>query len=235
MGMMRLSCALLLPGLLLTACSGTLPGPVVPVALRPVSSAQVEAWVAQTRLTERRLTRFSWLFQNERQEAVGGKGAAQIAIPDSLRFDFRGALGAGRGAAVVIGDTALWAQPEDQVQKLVPNYPLLWAMFGVARGPHVGDELSGIDNAQLTAWRYVNGTDTVEYVRSKGKPMQLVADVRRGPERIGRVVTTFDDQGRPTKARLDVPTRPVRLTLTFTLVSTPKPFDPEIWRESIDN
>ncbi|MEP6590539.1 MAG: hypothetical protein ABJC19_05090 [Gemmatimonadota bacterium] len=223
------------PMVLLGACAGGLPGPVVPVALQPVDAGRVHAWNAPMHPTERRLLRFKWQFLDERGATAGGSGSAQIAAPDSLRFDYRGPLGSGRGAAVVVDDSALWAQPEDQVKKLVPNYPLLWAMLGVTRAPQRGDVLSGIDNAELTAWRYVHGADTVDYARSKGKSPQLVADVREGGKRVGRVVTTFDAQGHPIKSQLDVPSGPVRLTLKFTLVSLPKSFDPEIWHAPRDN
>lgn len=221
--------------LALAGCGASRPGPVVPVALQPVSAAQVAGWVAATRPTDRQLLRFKWQFLDERDATAGGSGSAQIAIPDSLRFDYRGPLGAGRGAAAVLGDSALWAEPEDQVKKLVPNYPLLWAMLGVARSPSSRDSLTGLDDERITAWRYVNGVDTVDYARSKGAPVQLMADVREGRKRIGRVVTTFDAKGHPVQSRLDVPSGPVRLTLRFTMITTPQPFDPEIWHAPRDN
>lgn len=234
-GAMRTRYCLLAAGVLLTGCAPAMPGPVMPLALQPATPAQVSGWVAATRPTERQLVRFGWQFQNVRDGTVGGKGSAQIAIPDSLRFDFRGPLGFGRGAAVVIADSSRWAQPEDQVKKLVPNYPLLWAMFGIARLPARGATLSAAENEQLTAWRYVDGADTIDYVRTKTIPMQLMAEVREAGKRVGRVVTSYDNNGQLQKARLDVPSGPARLTLKFTLVSTPKPFDPEIWHAPVDN
>ncbi|MES2306416.1 MAG: hypothetical protein V4558_12950 [Gemmatimonadota bacterium] len=232
---MRETRFLLAGAVLISGCATAMPGPVIPVALQPVTAAQVQGWVQSTKVTERRLIRFGWQFHNPREGTVGGKGSVQIAVPDSLRFDYRGTLGMGRGAAVVIGDSAHWAQPEDQFKKLVPNYSLLWAMLGVARDPKSGDQLAGLDNETITAWRYVDGADTVEYARTKLAPMQLVADVREGGKRIGRVVTTFNEQGQPVKSQLDVPAGQARLTLKFTLFSTPKPFDPEIWHAPIDN
>lgn len=159
--------------------------------------------------------RFSWRFLDEKGTA-SGRGSAQIAPPDSLRFDFRGPLGSGRGAAAVVGDSALWAEPEDQVQRLVPSYPILWAILGQGRYPLAGDQVSGLETERVRAWRYVNGVDTVDYVLTLAGKRQLVADVREGPRRIGRVVTTFDADGWPLTARLDVPSGPARLDLTFT-------------------
>lgn len=235
MGVMDTRRPLLATLALVAGCAGVAPGPVMPMALQPTTLAEVQGWVASTRPTDRVLLRFGWQFQNQRDGVVGGKGSAQIAVPDSLRFDFRGPLGFGRGAAVVVADSSLWAQPEDQVKKLVPNYSLLWAMLGIARAPRRGSVLSGLENEQLRAWRYVDGADTVDYVRTKTVPMQLMADVRQGDKRIGRVVTTWDEQGRLQRSRLDIPSEPARLTLKFTLVSTPKPFDPEIWHAPVDN
>ena len=68
-------------------------------------------------------------------------GSARVAPPDSLRFDVAGPFGAGAAAAAVIGDQPLWAEPPDAVKKLVPNYPLMWAMFGIARQPEARNQL----------------------------------------------------------------------------------------------
>ena len=124
------------------ACGGA-PGPVIPADAAPVNRDQVAAWVSTTLPSEKRLHRFKWLFQDERSSA-GGRGSARIAPPDSLRFDVAGPFGSGAASAAVVGDHPLWAEPPDAVAKLVPNYPLLWAMFGVARLPEAGDSLSGI-------------------------------------------------------------------------------------------
>src|SRR6185295_962177 len=127
--------------LTLAACRGT-PGMLVPAAAAPVSREQVSQWVAATVPDEHRLHRFKWLFQDERSSA-GGRGSARIAPPDSLRFDVAGPFGSGAAAAAVVGDQPLWAEPPDAVKKLVPNYPLMWALLGVAREPADGEQLRG--------------------------------------------------------------------------------------------
>ena len=132
------------------------PGPVVPVDAAPVNRTQVAAWVAATLPPEQRLHRFKWLFQDERASA-GGRGSARIAPPDSLRFDVAGPFGAGAASAVVIGDQPLWTEPPDAIAKLVPNYPLLWAMFGVARPPGERRFPARRDSWGMTAWRYAGG------------------------------------------------------------------------------
>ncbi len=207
-------------------CGGR-PGSVVPVDAPPVDRAQVNAWVSATRPPEHQLHRFKWLFQDERS-STGGRGSARIAPPDSLRFDVAGPFGSGAASAAVIGDHPLWAEPPDAVSKLVPNYPLLWAMFGVARLPDPGDSLSGVVHGDVTAWRYIDGADTVSYLHTGGSPGRLVAEVRHGRELVGRAETTLDRNGAPLTSKLVVPSVPAKLALTF-LSTGRADFAPDLW------
>jgi hypothetical protein len=203
------------------------PGAIVPVGAAPVSREQVAQWVGATVPPEHRLHRFKWLFQDERSSA-GGRGSARIAPPDSMRFDVAGPFGSGAASAAVIGAQPLWAEPPDAVKKLVPNYPLMWAMFGVARMPEPGDSLRGLADGETTAWQYANATDTVSYVRTAGKAGRLVAEVRQGGKVVGHAEATLDSAGVPLTARLVVPSVPAKLNLTF-LSTTRANFAPEIW------
>lgn len=212
--------------LVLAGCRGA-PGAVLPADAAPVDSATVAGWVEATRPSEQRLLRFKWLFQDERSSA-GGKGSARVAPPDSLRFDVAGPFGADPAAAVVIGDSALWAEPPDAVKKLVPNYPLLWGMLGVARPPDSGAALRGLVDGPVTAWRYAGPTDTVSYAFTRGNPGRLVTEVRQQGKLLGRVETELDSTGAPRRAQLVVPGVPARLDLTF-LSTARASFAPEIW------
>jgi len=203
------------------------PGPVMPAPLEPVTQAQVEQWVASTIPSEPQRHRFKWLFQDERGSA-GGKGSVRVAPPDSLRFDVAGPFGTGAASAVVVGDQAVWMEPPDAIAKLVPNYPLMWAMFGIAQKPTPAVELRGLSKGEVTAWQYAGATDTIEYVRTTGDPGHLVAQVRHASEVIGRAETTLRPDGTPLKARLTVPSGPARLDLTF-LSTARDSFAPEIW------
>jgi hypothetical protein len=203
------------------------PGPVLPEGAQPVTEAQVAAWVASTIPRDHLLHRFKWLFKDERASA-GGRGSARIAPPDSLRFDVAGPFGSGAASAVVVGDQALWTEPPDAIAKMVPNYPLMWAMFGVARLPHPGAELRGITKGQTTAWQYAGPSDTIEYARTLGDPVRFVAVVRHGGELVGRAETHLDPDGTPRKARLTVPSAPAQLDLTF-LSTTQASFASDIW------
>ncbi len=212
--------------LTLAACRGA-PGGVVPAGTAPVSREQVGKWVAATLPADHRLQRFKWLFQDERSSA-GGRGSARIAPPDSLRFDVAGPFGSGAASAAVVGSQPLWAEPPDAVKKLVPNYPLMWAMLGVARFPEPGDSLRGVTDGRVVAWQYAGPTDTVSYVRTGGKSGKLTAEVRHAGKVVGRTETTLDADGLPLKARLVVPSVPAKLDLTF-LSTARATFAPDIW------
>lgn len=203
------------------------PEPLVPIGAQPVTEAQIAQWVAATIPSDRSLHRFKWLFQDERASA-GGRGSARIATPDSLRFDVAGPFGSGAASAVVIGERAVWMEPPDAIAKLVPNYPLMWAMFGIARMPAEGADLRGLVTGSVTAWQYADASDTVEYARTTGNPGQFVAQVHRAGELIGRAETTLSPDGTPLKSRLTVPSAPARLDLTF-LSTTRASFAPDIW------
>jgi hypothetical protein len=208
------------------ACRGA-PGPVVPASAGPVSQQQVTEWVHATQPPEHRLHRFKWLFRDE-QSSAGGRGSARIAPPDSLRFDVAGPFGSGAASAAVVGEQPLWAEPPDAIAKLVPNYPLMWGMFGVARLPDAGAELRGLADGPVTAWRYVEAGDTIEYLRTRGRPTRMVTVVRRAGELLGRAEATLDSAGAPLTARLTVPSAPARLDLTF-LSTSQAAFAPDIW------
>ena len=213
-------------GLVGAACR-PMPGSVVPAGLEPVSAHQVSEWVTATVPEESRLHRFKWLFQDERGSA-GGRGSARVVPPDSLRFDVAGPFGSGAASAVVVGDRPVWTEPPDAIARLVPNYPLMWAMFGVARMPDDGVQLLGLTRDSLTAWQYAGPSDTISYVRVGGDPVQFTAEVRHSGELVGRAETTLKPDGVPLKARLTVPSAPARLDLTF-LSTTRASFAPDIW------
>jgi hypothetical protein len=214
--------------LVLAGCHGA-PGAVLPAGAAPVSGEQVARWVEATVPPDHRLHRFKWLFQDERSSA-GGRGSARIAPPDSLRFDAAGPFGSNPAAAVVIGATPLWAEPPDAVRKLVPNYFLMWAMFGIARLPDDGAALRGISERAVTAWQYAGATDTVNYALTQDQPRRLVAEVRHAGEVVGRAETTLDSTGAPLRARLVVPSVPAKLDLTF-LSTARATFAPDLWTD----
>ena len=205
----------------------TEPGSLVPIGAQPVSQEEVAAWVTATVPAGHQLYKFKWLLRDERGSA-GGRGGVRVAPPDSMRFDVAGPFGSGVASAVVVGDRAVWTEPADAIARLVPNYPLMWAMFGVARMPPQGVELRGLVSDSTQAWQYAGGSDTVEYARTVGNPGRFIAEVRQSGNLIGRAETTLGSDGTPQKARLTVPSAPAQLDLTF-LSTTRDSFAPDIW------
>jgi hypothetical protein len=207
-------------------CRST-PGPVVPDAAQPVSQAEVAPWVSATVPMARQVYRFKWLLRDERGSA-GGRGGVRVAPPDSMRLDVAGPFGSGVASAVVIGDRAVWTEPADAIARLVPNYPLMWAMFGVARMPSEGASVRALTASATRAWQYAEAADTVEYARSTGSPGRFVAEVRQAGKLIGRAETTLSPEGAPLKSRLTVPSAPAQLDITF-LSITRDTFAADIW------
>lgn len=185
-------------------------------------------WAAATGITANRLVRFRFQYRDDRG-AAGGRGSIRLTPGDSLRLDVIGALGAGRGAAFVLGDSAIWVEPEDEISRLVPNYPLLWAMLGLARKPPKGATVRHYRDDRLEAWQFASGPDTVEYVRMSGSAGRFIAEVRQAGKRIGRVETRFGADGLPVSSRLVVPSAPARLDISIVAIETGTVFEPDIW------
>ena len=99
-----------------SACSGG-PAPLVPEPLPPMERAQVAQWVDRFQPTRALRYDLRWLYVTQQGQSRG-RAAVHFVPPDSARFDYRGPFGRS-GAAVVIGDSVLWAQPGDDVGALV--------------------------------------------------------------------------------------------------------------------
>lgn len=214
-------------GLATMGCAGA-PGAVVPTGAVRATWADVESWAAARPAAPPVIHRFRWLYR-DREQSLGGRGSARIAAGDSLRLDMAGPLGSGRGAAFVIGDSSVWAEPEEDVRKLVPNFPLLWAMLGVAHLPDHTSEVLRYADAKVTAWRLVHGADTVDFARTEGSPVRFTAEVRSAGSRVGRVVTIFQPDGSLKSSRLDIPGARARLDLTFASSNRTSAFAPDTW------
>ena len=210
------------------ACSGGLPPLVLPAGGTTATSADVRAWADSFQSGALVLHRFKWQYR-DRDQAAGGRGSARIAGRDSLRLDMIGPLGAGRGGAFVIGDVEQWAQPEEEVRKIAPDYQLLWAMLGIPRLPETVDEVTRYEGPGLVAWRLVHGSDTVEFARQAGSDIRFMADVRQAGVRVGRVQTTYHADGSLKSSRLDVPRGPARLDLNYYATSRPASFPADTW------
>jgi hypothetical protein len=212
------------------ACASGPPPSLAPSGTGPIDRERVQALVDSSQPRGHRLSRFKWSFKDDRS-STGGRGSARVAGPDSMRIDIAGPLGVGRASAFVLGDSEVWVDPEKSVKDMVPSYPLLWAMFAVARSPADGDALNGLIDGQQVFVQYANGADTVEYLwQAHASPARFYAVVRHGGKLVGRVETRLDAEGRVASSQLTVPSRSAKLDLKFYLNSDQGDFPPDTWR-----
>lgn len=223
---------------LLAACPGPhAPAPLVPLPLAPAERDSGAAWTDGTLPRTSRLIRFRWRYQDERVK-YAGRGTVRIVPPDSLRFDYAGPFNWGAGAAVVIGDSVLWAEPEKNFRSLVPAIPMLWAAFAMVRPPASDASVFSaelVDSARTTrrlVWRFAQVEDTLDYVAtdSAGRTILLEAEWRRQGKRVARSRSRLDALQRPASARVDFPEGPARFELTVGMVDTAAVMPPHVWR-----
>ena len=207
--------------------------PLVPDALPPVSRDSAIAWTEATIPKQPLAVRFKWLYRDERLRWPG-RGTARFAPPDSVRIDYTGALGARSGAAVVVRDSVVWAEPAGDFQTMMPALPLMWAAFGIMRPPEPDTEVF----ARLGpsgAWRqlrFVRGGDTLEFVTGSGRGhVYLEGQWRRGGRVYAQSQTMLDNE-RPTTARIDFPEVSARFELTVVGIDSGAVavLPPALWR-----
>ena len=202
---------------------------IAPVGLAPTESSVVQAWVQP--YTPKVPTQYSlhWIFRNARG-SVKNRAAVRIAPPDSLRLDFRGPFGKS-GAAVVVGDSGVWAKPEGDLTELLKAAPLFWAALGIPRGPARNVQVSGLETPERRAWRYAGASDTFDFVEVRRKPMRLLAEMRRAGKIVGLAEAEFNEGGdHVVSSRLDFPEAESRFTFTVDSLKPTESFDTDIWR-----
>ena len=207
--------------LVLVAGCAAMPVPATPAPAlyRVATTAAAGEWAQLSTPDARTLMRFSWRYR-EGRSTTQGSGSVRISVPDSLRLDFRGPLGSGRGAAAVVSSRTIWADPEDQVEKFVPNFQLLWGMLGTALAPVPGAEVLVVDDPQVVgggSWRdrygrlhrTRTGRPSLTDVRSGGRRwVEPSQPRRRRPAREGQARRARDE---------------VRLDLSFSSITNPAP------------
>ncbi|PYO94581.1 MAG: hypothetical protein DMD62_04890 [Gemmatimonadetes bacterium] len=220
----------------MTACPHP-PAPLVPMPLAPGSRDAAVAWTRSTLPRAPMLIRFRWHYQDERVK-YAGRGTIRIAPPDSLRFDFAGPLNLGSGAAVIIGDSVAWADPEKNFRALVPAVPMLWAAFTLVRPPAEAaavfgaEVLDSLSHKRRVVWRFAQVEDTLDYVvtDSAGRESLLEAEWRRRGTLVARSRARRDSLQHPASARIDFPEGPARFELTVDVVDTAAVIPPDAWR-----
>ena len=214
----------------------------MPLPLAPASRDSALDWSRASLPRAPTLIRFRWRYQDERVK-YAGRGTARIVPPDSLRFDYSGPLGLGSGAAVIIGDSVAWADPDKDFRSLVPAIPMLWAAFAMVRPPaedaailgaQVGDSTHG---RRRIVWRFAQAEDTLDYVvtDSAGRESILEAEWRRAGKIVARSRAQLDARSHPASARVDMPqaskgSGDARFELTVGVVDTAAVIAPALWR-----
>ena len=207
------------------------------MAVAPVARDSAVAWIRATLPRTPTLIRFRWRYQDERVK-YAGRGTVRIAPPDSLRFDYAGPLGLGSGAAVVIGDSVLWADPEENFRSLVPAIPMLWAAFAMVRPPAddanvLGAQLvDSLSHKRRVVWRFAQPQDTLDYMvtDSAGRESMLEAEWRRRGKMVARSRSRLDAMERAASARVDFAEASARFELTVVSVDTAAVIAPAVWR-----
>src|SRR5262249_1958568 len=146
--------------------------------------------------------------QDERVR-YAGRGRARVAPPDSLRFDYAGPLGLGAGAAVVVADSVMWADPAANFHSLVPAIPMLWVALGMVRPPEPGTAVFALDRSEpgdrsRAIWRFAGAADTLDYVFTSAPGGMLQAEWRRNGAVVARCTTLYQG-AMPASARIDFP------------------------------
>ena len=154
-----------------------------------------------------------------------------------------GPLGLGSGAAVIIGDSVLWADPEKDFRSLVPAVPMLWAAFAMVRPPAEDAAVLGtplVDSLRHTrrlVWRFAQPEDTLDYLAtppdSARRGGMVEAEWRRRDKMVARSWSRLDTLAHPASARIDFPQAAgggARFELTVVAYDTTQVFAPALWR-----
>jgi hypothetical protein len=161
---------------------------------------------------------FHWDYQ-ENSLMAKGEGAIRVAAPDSARVDLYLNGGVFLGAATMIGDN-LSAPNKEQIERVLPPPPMLWATLGRLAIPALPDTVITVDENTLYA---DIGRPATWRVTIKGNRLMQLARLSGG--RIAESVTR-DDGGR---LLYEVPGRR-KLWLGITRDDEVPAFDASIWR-----
>ena len=206
------------------------PGRLEPGDLPALEMAVVEGWVRQATPTLPLRYELRWTYSTDKGSSRG-RAAVHFAPPDSVRFDFRAPFGRS-GAAVVMGDSIAWAEPEENVEALVRSSPLFWGLLGVPRPPSPMASVAGQERGGVKVWRYARVTDTLTYRTDEGElGPRLQVELRRGNELVGRVMTLFTrGSPYPFEGTVWFPAGPAVFQLTVQGIDTLAAIDATIWK-----
>lgn len=202
--------------------------PLTPARLPALDPALAREWAAA--LAPDHPTRFDlqWVYETQ-QGRVRGRAAVRFAPPDSLRFDYRAPFGRS-GAAVLIGDSLVWAEPEQEVETLIPVASLFWAALGLPRQPPAGTPVFGRERANERVWHFRSEGLEQTYIQTWGGAWRLQMELRQGESVVGAADVRLDSLGKATGSTITFPRAAARFTLTVTDNERLESIDPAVWR-----
>lgn len=210
--------------LVLAGCTGRI-APLAPATMPALSRAVAERWIAE--LGPKRQTRYDlrWQLDNKLGHAAG-RASARVAPPDTMRYDYRGPFGKS-GAAVVLGDSPLWARPQSDTNFL-PAAPLFWVALGRPQAPPADAQVTGEERGGRRVWRIVRGQETLEVSHEQGEHPKLLAQWRRDGVLIGTCEVTLNGRF-PSDAVLTFPETSTRFSFSVEGIDTLAQHDRAIW------
>jgi hypothetical protein len=217
-------------GTQLAALGGCVRGPasIAPSGLQPVEPEIVSQWLASYLPDSARRYDLRWRFHTPKG-STAGRAAVRVSPPDSLRFDYRGPLGQS-GAAVVVGDSVLWSEPEEETGRLIPAAPLFWAGLGLPPRPPPAALVFAREGSSGRAWRYVLEGDTLDFVEVSEVPQRLLSQLRRG-RILATAMVRFQPGSRlPIEAEMSFPPEGALFRFTVEAIESVPSFDPSLWR-----
>ena len=207
-------------------CGAGLPS-IAPAGLVPMEPAAVAAWRAGFAPAGPRRYDLRWRFYTPKG-STAGRATVRIAPPDSLRFDYRGPFGRS-GAALLLGDSVVWAEPEKDVRELIPLAPLFWAALGIPLAPPGGAVVAGLDGIERRAWREMVGGDTLDVVHTRTGAGRLLTQLRRGGVAASTEVR-FGAERLPIQGEMRFPKDGAAFVFSIQAVDTTVVFDAATWR-----
>ena len=145
----------------LAACRSA-PAPLVPAGMPPLAVGTVAGWARAVRPAQPTRYDLRWRFTTQ-QGSAAGRAVVRYQAPDTLRFDYRAPLGRS-GAALFVGQEAVWAQPADELRAMVPAALLFWAGMGLPLDPPAGALVTGLERDGTRSWRQADAGDALDVV-----------------------------------------------------------------------
>lgn len=205
------------------------PAPLVPEVMPEISRAEVSRWVGAYVPSQPQRYDLRWTYETQKGMARG-RAAVVFVPPDSFRFDYRGPFGRS-GAAVVVGDSIVWARPDDEAGGFMAAAPLFWTAIGIPGMPPSDAAVTGRVDSTTRSWRYERALDTLTYQATEGSPATLAAEMRRAGKLLGTVdVELSDTTGQPRKATMLFPGSATIVYFTVRAIEPLTSVERDIWQ-----